>query len=171
MSLIKKVIKAVKKLFKVSFKKPRKSKKPSRKVKQKPKVQKSSTPRKTVKPAVKKPQPQKSSRPAKTVPRKSTPASIQKNVKSVQEKPVDISQQIGEVTHYFNKIKVCVIRIDRGTIKKGDQLVIKGKNGSLNQKVVSMQIENEDVAVARKGQLIGLRVTKEVYVGDSVGKL
>lgn len=84
--------------------------------------------------------------------------------------PVKLSP-VGEVTHYFDKIKVCVIRIDHGTVKKGDRLRIEGNKGNLVQDVSSMQIENEDVASARKGQTIGLKVKKMVYVGDAVQKM
>ena len=77
---------------------------------------------------------------------------------------------LGAVTHYFDRIKVCVIRIDHDHIKKGDSLLIQGPKGALVQKVSSMQIENEDVSSARKGQLIGLKVTKAVFAGDHVFK-
>lgn len=78
---------------------------------------------------------------------------------------------IGEVTHYFDRIKVCVVRIDFGTLKKGDQITINGKKSKLTQTVDSLQIENEDVAIARKGQLVGLKVKKVVTVGSKVSCL
>jgi len=102
--------------------------------------------------------------------------------------------QAGKITHYFERIKVCVVKITQGSILIGDRLTIKGPvkgrgpNGvkprcgnaalrgalrpktSFVQKVWSMQIENKDVKVARKGQLIGLKVDKPVAVGDLVYK-
>ena len=78
--------------------------------------------------------------------------------------------QAGEITHYFDRIKVCVIKITQGSILIGDRLTIKGSKTSFVQKVWSMQIESKDVKVARKGQLIGIKVDKPVAVGDIVYK-
>lgn len=91
-----------------------------------------------------------------------------KLVKKVKKETEPSGLRLGEVTHYFDRIKVCVIRIDQGAIKKGDRLLIKGSKSQLAQKVLSMQIENEDVSSAKKGQLIGLKVTKPVSAGDEV---
>ncbi len=78
--------------------------------------------------------------------------------------------QAGEITHYFDRIKVCVIKITQGSILIGDRLTIKGPKTSFVQKVWSMQIESQDVKVAKKGQLIGVKVEKSVAVGDVVYK-
>ncbi len=78
--------------------------------------------------------------------------------------------QAGKITHYFDRIKVCVVKITQGSILIGDRLTIKGSKTSFVQKVWSMQIENKDVKVARKGQLIGLKVERPVAVGDVVYK-
>jgi hypothetical protein len=76
----------------------------------------------------------------------------------------------GEVTHYFERIKVCVVKITHGTVLIGDKLTIVGKKSKFIQKVWSMQIESEDVKIAKKGQLIGLKVDKPIEVGDVVYK-
>ncbi|HLD88112.1 MAG TPA: hypothetical protein VI955_02175 [Candidatus Omnitrophota bacterium] len=78
--------------------------------------------------------------------------------------------QAGKITHYFDRIKVCVVKITQGSVLIGDRLAIKGPKTSFVQKVWSMQIENKDVKVARKGELIGLKVEKPVAVGDIVYK-
>jgi hypothetical protein len=156
MSILKKVIRAVKKMFQASVKPRRKPK--SRPAKAAPK-------RKTVRPA------RSSSKKNKPVSRKARPA-----LKTAKAKPAPAAPAkpagtlVGEVTHYFDRIKVCVIRIDRDHVKKGDRLLIKGAKSELLQNVSSMQIENEDVTSARKGQLIGLKVAKEVFVKDQVYK-
>ena len=76
----------------------------------------------------------------------------------------------GEITHYFERIKVCVVRITQGTVLIGDKLTIVGPKSKFVQKVWSMQIESQDVKVAKKGQLIGLKVDKPVEVGNIVYK-
>jgi translation initiation factor IF-2 len=78
--------------------------------------------------------------------------------------------ELGEITHYFERIKVCVVKLTQGTVLIGDKLTIIGPKTRFVQKVWSMQIESEDVKVAKKGQLIGLKVDKLVAVGDKVYK-
>jgi hypothetical protein len=78
--------------------------------------------------------------------------------------------QVGIITHYFDRIKVCVVKLTQGTVLIGDKLTILGVKTKFVQKVWSMQIESEDVKVAKKGQLIGLKVDKLVAVGDKVYK-
>ena len=77
---------------------------------------------------------------------------------------------VGEITHYFERIKVCVVKVTRGTILIGDKLTVAVKGGHFVQKVWSMQIESRDVKIAKKGQLIGLKIDKPVAVGDIVYK-
>ena len=77
---------------------------------------------------------------------------------------------VGEITHYFERIKVSVVKVTRGSILIGDKLTIASKPSHFVQKVWSMQIESQDVKVAKKGQLIGLKVDKPVAVGDIVYK-
>ena len=77
-------------------------------------------------------------------------------------------EAIGEITHFFSKIQVVVVRIDKGILRVGDKIQIKGRKTNLVQRVASMQVESVDVKVARKGQLIGLKVDKAADVGDKV---
>ena len=118
----------------------------------------------------------KTSTKKKAVSRARKPAKAVKPVKPVKvPKPkksaIDPNLvQAGEITHYFDRIKVCVIKITQGSILIGDRLTVKGPKTSFVQKVWSMQIESKDVKVARKGQLIGIKVDKPVAVGDIVYK-
>jgi translation elongation factor EF-G len=75
---------------------------------------------------------------------------------------------IGEITHFFSKIQVAVVKVLKGPINAGDHVRIKGKNTDFIQKINSMQVESVDVKQAKKGQLIGLKVIKEARVGDKV---
>ena len=76
----------------------------------------------------------------------------------------------GEITHYFDRIKVGVVKITRGSVLIGDRLTIVSKTGRFTQKIWSMQIESRDVKVAKKGQLIGIKLDKPVAPGDIVYK-
>ena len=107
-------------------------------------------------------------RPTKVKPKKPAKPAKVSRTKVVAVDPNLV--QAGKITHYFDRIKVCVVKITQGSILIGDRLTIKGPRTSFVQKVWSMQIENKDVKVARKGQLIGLKVERPVAVGDVVYK-
>jgi putative protease len=80
-------------------------------------------------------------------------------------------EEIGEVTHYFTKIGVAVVRIKNGELRKGDRIAIKGKTTNFQQIVQSMQIHNKDVEVARAGDEVGLKVDERVREKDLVYKI
>jgi hypothetical protein len=118
------------------------------------------------KPVKKVPRPPVRPKPKLSVPKKQA----QQAAKSVA-KTIDPSlTQAGVITHYFDRIKVCVVKLTQGTVLIGDKLTIIGPKTKFVQKVWSLQIESEDVKVAKKGQLIGLKVDKLVAVGDKVYK-
>ncbi len=79
-------------------------------------------------------------------------------------------KEIGKITHFFTKISVGVIKLS-GTLKEGDKIHVKGATTDFKQAVKSMQIEHEQVKEAKKGQSIGLKVSKPVREGDAVFKV
>jgi hypothetical protein len=138
--------------------KPARLKKTGKAVVKKSPVKKK-TARKIPKPAVKPRQP-----------RLPTAVTAKQRAKSAA-KMIDPSLlEAGVITHYFDRIKVCVVKLTQGTVLIGDKLTILGVKTKFVQKVWSMQIESEDVKVAKKGQLIGIKVDKLVAVGDKVYK-
>jgi putative protease len=80
-------------------------------------------------------------------------------------------EEIGEVTHYFTKIGVAVVRIKNGELRKGDRIVIKGATTNFEQVVESMQVKNREVEIARAGDEIGLKVEERVREKDIVYKI
>lgn len=76
-------------------------------------------------------------------------------------------KEIGIVTHYFGKISVGIIQL-KGPLKVGDNIHIKGIHDDFSQVVESMQIEHEKVEEAKKGDLVGIRVTGKVHEHDKV---
>lgn len=74
---------------------------------------------------------------------------------------------VGEVTHFFDKIKVCVIKLKK-QVKIGDKLHFVGKENDFFQPIDSMQINHEQVVAAKKNDEIGLKVIREVRPGDKV---
>jgi len=79
-------------------------------------------------------------------------------------------KEIGKVTHFYSRISVAVIELT-DELKVGDQIAIEGSTTSFEQAISSMQIENENLEVAKAGQMIGLKVADRVRLGDIVYKL
>jgi len=77
---------------------------------------------------------------------------------------------IGKVTHYFPKISVAVVEIE-DELKVGDRISIEGKTTNFEQVVESMQIEHKPIEIARKGDVIGLKVKDRVREKDFVYKI
>ena len=155
-----KLVDVLKEVFWIKPKKGRKktsSKLPVKRIVKKKKVKAKPPIKKIVKPPVSKVQP-KSSKDVKK------PIKIKKPLIDPQ------LAQVGVITHYFERIKVGVVKITQGTILIGDRLTIVTGKSSFVQKVWSMQIESVDVKIAKKGQLIGLKVDKPIVVGDIVYK-
>lgn len=77
---------------------------------------------------------------------------------------------IGRVTHYFDKLKVGVIKLS-APLKAGDEIRIMGGEGTdFNQVVKSMQMDHEEIKKAPKGKTIGLKVKERVRDGYRVYK-
>ncbi len=74
---------------------------------------------------------------------------------------------VGEVTHFFDKIQVCVIKV-KSLVKISDTLRFASKAGDFIQRVDSMQINHQQVMQAKKGDEIGLKVIREEWPGDKV---
>ena len=76
-------------------------------------------------------------------------------------------KEIGRITHYFPKVGVAVVALS-ADLKKGDLITIGGKSEPFDQTIVSMQIEKQEIMLAKRGQAIGLKVEKPVHEGDIV---
>ncbi len=90
--------------------------------------------------------------------------------KPVLKAPPSREVPVGEITHYFSRIMVCVVKMS-GPLNIGDNIHIKGSSTDFSQAVKSLQVESVDVKSARKGQLVGLKVKKPAREGDRVYKV
>ena len=77
--------------------------------------------------------------------------------------------EIGHITHFFPKISVAVIELEKD-LNVGDTIAVKGPTTDFEQKVDSMQIEHKNVEKAEAGQSIGLKVAERVRETDVVYK-
>ncbi|MDP1728861.1 MAG: U32 family peptidase, partial [archaeon] len=61
-------------------------------------------------------------------------------------------QFIGKIFHYFDKIQVANIRINSGTIKVGDELIIMGNKTGMNRhKIERIEVNGHPIGWADKG--------------------
>ena len=79
-------------------------------------------------------------------------------------------KEVGRVSHFFTKINVAVVELS-SSLSVGDRILIKGPTTNFEQTVNSMQIEHENVKVAKAGQSIGLKVDERVRESDVVYKI
>ncbi len=87
-------------------------------------------------------------------------------IPTVAEKKTPL-KLIGEVTHFYDQINVAVIAVKK-ELRLGDTIEFVGHGKSFVQKVYSMQVEHEQVSVAKKGQVIGMKVAEPVKEKDLV---
>jgi len=78
--------------------------------------------------------------------------------------------EIGKVSDFFARPVVAGIDVS-GSLKVGDKIHIKGHTTDLETVVASMQIDNQNVSEAKKGQSVGIKVPDRVRVGDTVYKI
>lgn len=80
-------------------------------------------------------------------------------------------QKIGTVQHYFDNVSVAALKIEKGGLKVGDTIHIKGHTTDFTQKIVSMQIEHDKVEEVKKGDDVGIKVKDRVREHDDVFKV
>ena len=92
---------------------------------------------------------------------KKTAKKVLKKAEPKKEKPV------GEVTHFFGKIKVAIVKFKVPT-KTGVEVWFRGSTTDFKQTIQSMQFDHKPVGVAKKGKEVGIKVKKQVREGDVV---
>ena len=78
--------------------------------------------------------------------------------------------QIGKVSNFFEHVKVAAIKLE-APLKVGDTVKFEGGETEFEQKISSMQIHNEKVDKAKKGDEIGIKISKKVRKGYRVFKV
>jgi len=81
-----------------------------------------------------------------------------------------MEERIGVVEDYFAKISVIAVKLE-GELKVGDKIHIKGHTTDFYQTVESMQIEHQNVTVAKQGDSVGIKVNERCRKGDVVYKV
>lgn len=108
-----------------------------------------------------------------SVKRKTKPATkpkIKKSVKkSLDKKTAKIKQSkpIGIVSHFYSGLDVAIVRFKRN-VKKGEKVRFKGHTTDFEQALKSMQFDHKDIAIAKKGKDVGVKVNDKVREADEV---
>ena len=79
-------------------------------------------------------------------------------------------ERVGVIIDYYAHIGVAAIDLS-GSLKAGDRIHILGHTTDLEQVIESMQIEHEQIAEAKAGDSIGLKVNGRCRDGDVVYKV
>ncbi len=87
------------------------------------------------------------------------------------EEPASNEEAIGTVTHYYSHLGVAVVQVNKGTLKTGDTIHIKGHMTDFTQKVESMEYEHQHVDEASAGQSVGLKVKDHAREHDIVFRM
>ena len=164
------LVNSLKKLFKRGKNTHKKKSKLKRKVSSKIKSvrQKRSKHKRSLRKKSKKSPPKTKIRKAKSK-GKSSKRSTPKNIHN--DRALQQGVLVGEITHYFSRIQVVVLKMTKGTLKLGDKIHIHGRLTDFIQKVDSLQIESVNVQTVRQGQLVGLKVIQKTKEGDRAFKL
>jgi len=72
------------------------------------------------------------------------------------------------VVHYYDKLGVAIIDLDKGSLKVGDEVKFKRGEEELSQKIESLQVDHQPVEEVKKGDSFGVKVDKSVKVGTEV---
>ncbi len=77
---------------------------------------------------------------------------------------------VGEITHYFGKIQVAVLKLSK-SLEVGDEIRIQGGEMDFTQEVKSMEVDHQKVKKAKAGQSVGLAVKEKVHPGYKAFKI
>ena len=77
---------------------------------------------------------------------------------------------VGKVIHYYDKIGVAVIKLQK-SLKVEDKVRFEKGDMSFEQIIESMQLEHEPISEGKKGQDIAVKVDKVIKKDVSVYKV
>lgn len=83
---------------------------------------------------------------------------VGKTKKTVSSLRAKAEKKVGKITHYYNNIKVAVVKLS-DVLSVGDEIRIKGgKETDFKQKIVSMEIDGQKIKKAKKGKQVGIKI-------------
>ena len=83
---------------------------------------------------------------------------------------MDKKDLIGKVIHYYDKIGVAVIKLQK-SLKVGDKVKFEKKDKSFEQVIGSMQLEHKQVTSGKKGEEIAVKINQVAKDGVTIYKM
>jgi putative protease len=80
-------------------------------------------------------------------------------------------EKVGKVIKFFARPSVAAVEVTEGVLSVGDSVRIKGRNTDFEQEIASMEVDNQPVEKAEKGQMIGIKVKDRVRPNDQIFKM
>ena len=78
-------------------------------------------------------------------------------------------QYIGKVTNFYSKVGVAEIKIDSGSLKVGQSIMIQGhKTGVVEEKITSIEVDKKKIQTAKKPESVGIKIKSKVRENDQV---
>lgn len=74
---------------------------------------------------------------------------------------------VGKVIHYYDKIGVAVIKLEK-SLKVGDSVKFVHGENEFTQSIESMQLEHAQVESGKKGQEVAVKVDRQTKSGTQV---
>lgn len=71
---------------------------------------------------------------------------------------------IGKVIHYYDRIGVAIVDL-HASLKIGDRVKMRKGDAEFTQEVTSLQVNHQPVPSANRGQVVGMKVSKEAKEG------
>ncbi len=78
-----------------------------------------------------------------------------------------MDKEIGQVTHFYDRIGVMVIKLS-DKVAVGDKIKVKRGDEEFEEMVDSMQINHENIQSAKKGDEIAIKVAGKTKEGAMV---
>lgn len=103
----------------------------------------------------------------KKIRKKAEPSRVVKKAAPPKKVLIPLGKPMGEVTHYYRKIKVAILKFKK-PVKLGAKIRIKGVTSNFEETIKSMQFNHQAVKVAKPKQQVGIKTSKRAREGDQI---
>lgn len=78
-----------------------------------------------------------------------------------------MEKEIGKITHIFDKIDVGILELS-SALQVGDTIHVSGSSTDFEQIIDSIQVEHQNIDKAKKGDIVGIKLSEKAKVGDKI---
>lgn len=79
-------------------------------------------------------------------------------------------KEIGEVTHWYDKINVAVVKLAE-ELKVGDAIKIRRGEEDIQDTIVSMQVDHKEISSGKKGDEVAIKLSTKAKEGTIIYKV